>query len=142
MNLACPHLLRETPGGYVLLGSRCRGCDEHYFPFQAGCTRCGGVDLEEVVLGDRGTLWTWTVQGFLPKTPYNSGETDATFRPYGVGYVEMPCGVKVESRLTENDPAKLRIGMPMRLVLEAYRTAEDGSKVHTFAFAPASEIGS
>ena len=39
------------------------------------------------------------------------------FEPYGVGYVELPGEVRVEARLTEADPARLRIGMPMELTV-------------------------
>ena len=82
-------------------------------------------------------LWSWTIQGFLPKAPYDSGETEADFRPYGVGYVEMPAGIKVESRPTVADPAALRTGMRMALTLVLYRVAPDGEPVFTYAFAPA-----
>ena len=63
-------------------------------------------------LGNEGTLWTWTIQSFMPKTPYHTDETPETFTPYGVGYVELACGLKVESRLRENTPEQLTIGMP------------------------------
>jgi len=87
-------------------------------------------------LGRSGVLWSWTIQSFLPKPPYDSGETAENFQPYGVGYVQMACGLKVESRLTEADPAALEIGMPMELVLIPYRTGADRAPVHTFAFQP------
>jgi uncharacterized OB-fold protein len=132
-------LWRDVAGGPELMGSRCRACGELFFPRAAGCTRCCGSELECHVLGSSGTLWSWTVQAFLPKPPYDSGETEATFRPYGVGYVQMPEGIKVESRLTEADPRQLRIGMPMRLVLLPYRKLADGADVLTFAFAPEAE---
>ena len=54
--------------------------------------------------------------GFPPKSPPYPG-TAGDFVPYGVGYVELPGQVRVEARLTESDPAKLRIGMEMELVL-------------------------
>lgn len=92
--------------------------------------------MEPFKLGSEGLLWSWTIQGFQPKTPYNGGESEADFKPYGVGYVEMPSGVKVESRLTVADPAALRIGMPMVLTLEAYRQVAGEAPVFTYAFAP------
>lgn len=121
----------ETP---ELLGSRCRRCGEHAFPAQADCRSCSASDSETVTLGNRGTLWTWTVQGFLPKPPYAGGETVETFTPYGVGYVEMPCGLRVESRLKPNTPEALRIGMPMKLVIEPLFRDADGNDVLVFAF--------
>jgi len=136
--LACPHLLRLDGDRPSLLGSRCRSCGEVYFPASRGCTRCLGTDLEAFDLGSEGILWSWTIQGFLPKSPYNSGETEADFQPYGVGYVEMPSGIKVESRLTVADPGALRIGMPMELALAPYGVTPEGGDVLTFVFRPAS----
>jgi uncharacterized protein len=120
-----------------LLGSRCNDCGNHMFPTQSGCPRCTGSSTESVELARRGTLWTWTVQGFPPKAPPYLGPTDlASFRAYGVGYVELPGEVKVEARLTEADPAKLRIGMEMELVIVPLTTDEHGHEVVTFAFKP------
>jgi uncharacterized OB-fold protein len=54
--------------------------------------------------------------------------------PYGVGYVELPDEVRVESRLTTTE--SLRIGMDMELVLMPFRTDDAGNEVVTFAFRP------
>ena len=70
----------------------------------------------------------------LPAVPGPPGTK--TFEPFGVGYVELPEGVRVESRLTEDDPDRLRIGMEMELVLVPFRTAEGDDRT-TFAFRPA-----
>lgn len=132
---ACPHL-RLDGDRPSLLGSRCVNCGEVFFASGGGCTRCCSTQLEACELGGEGVLWSWTIQGFLPKSPYNSGETEADFRPYGVGYVEMPCGMKVESRLTVADPQALRIGMAVELTLVPYGSDAQGQPLFTFAFAP------
>ena len=134
--LVCAQLLRIGEAGPSLLGSRCVDCGEIHFAADRGCTRCCGTSLETVDLGSEGRLWSWTVQGFLPKSPYDSGETEGDFQPYGVGYVEMASGIKVESRLTVSDPSQLEIGMPVQLTLVPYRTGEDGQPVFTYAFRP------
>lgn len=131
------HLLGRSEAGPVLLGSRCQSCGEYYFPATSSCTRCCGTQLSESVLGNHGELWSWTVQGFLPKSPYDSGESAEDFQSYGVGYVQLPCGLKVESRLTCADPQQLRIGMPMQLVEVDYGRSQE-RVLRTFAFAPAS----
>ena len=59
------------------------------------------------------------------------------FEPFGVGYVELAEGVRVESRLTVNDPAELRIGMKMELVIEPFDHDADGNERMIFAFRPA-----
>lgn len=134
--LIAPHLLRLDGEHPALLGSRCRACGEVYFPAARGCTRCCGTQLESFELGRRGRLWSWTVQDFCPKPPYDGAASEADFRPYGVGYVEMACGIKVESRLTLADPARLHIGMEMELTLEPHGIGADAAAVHTYAFRP------
>ena len=91
-------------------------------------------------LGSEGNLWTWTIQSFMPKTPYNTDETPETFSPYGVGYVELTCGLKVESRLRENTPDNLKIGMPMKLEIIPVRKDDEGADLVTFQFCSAEEL--
>ncbi len=80
-----------------LIGSRCTECGAIAFPTKPSCPRCGRPDMERHLLPQRGTLWTWTTQDFLPKEPYASGETLETFRPYGVGLVQLGDEVRVEA---------------------------------------------
>ncbi len=120
-----------------LLGSRCNQCAEATFPAQPDCRSCGSRETTIVELGDRGILWTWTIQTFMPKQPYRSDETPETFRPYGVGYVEMPGGVRVETRLQANSPDQLQIGMAMQLDIIPFRTDENGDQKMTFSFSAA-----
>jgi uncharacterized OB-fold protein len=120
----------------ALLASRCRQCAVASFPAAESCMACCGQDVAIEELPGRGTLWTWTIQRFMPKTPYRSNETAETFTPYGVGYLELPGGVRVEGRLTENDPDKLRIGMEMDVVFLPFRKEENGDEVINFFFKP------
>lgn len=117
-----------------LLASRCQRCSELTFPQQSSCPACTAEATEEVALSRRGHLWTWTIQRFPPPPPF-TGDTEP-FVPYGVGYIELPEGIRVESRLTVNDPDALEIGMEMELVVAPFRTDEEGRDLLTFAFAP------
>ena len=120
-----------------LLASRCTDCDNHMFPVQGDCPRCSGASTETVELARRGTLWTWTVQGYPPKAPPFAGDDDPeTFRPFGVGYVEIDGRVRVESRLTQADPTALSIGMEVELLVDPLYVNDDGDEVVTFAFGP------
>lgn len=116
-----------------LIGSECAECGVVTFPKQASCPKCTSGEVGERLLAPRGTLWSWTIQGFPPKSPPYAGDPD-TFEPFGVGYVELPGEVRVEARLTEADPARLLIGMPMELTLIP---APGGGT--TYAFAPVRE---
>ncbi|MCP2242238.1 Zn-ribbon domain-containing OB-fold protein [Lentzea aerocolonigenes] len=58
-----------------------------------------------------GTLWTWTVQRFAPKSPPYVLPEDG-FRPFAVGYVELDGeGVRVAAVLDVPDLDDVRIGM-------------------------------
>jgi uncharacterized OB-fold protein len=87
-------------------------------------------------LAPRGTLWTWTSQDFLPKAPYTGPETEADFAGYLVGYVELPDGVRVVTRLVEVDRAEVQIGMELELVLVPFTVDPDGTEVVAYAFRP------
>jgi uncharacterized protein len=114
-----------------LIGSECRRCGVVAFPYQGSCAACTSDDVRERRLARRGTLWTWTIQCFPPKSPPYAGAAE-DFEPYGVGYVELAGEVRVEARLTEADPERLRIGMPMELVL----IPAPGGGALTYAFRP------
>ena len=120
-----------------LLASRCIECRNHVFPAQPGCPKCSGANTEIVELGQQGTLWTWTVQSYPPKSPPFAGNDDpATFKPYGVGYIDIEGKLLVESRLTVADPNDLAIGQTFEFVIDPLYTNEAGEEVVTFAFAP------
>lgn len=117
--------------GIELAGARCPACATTAFPFQQGCSRCGGDAMQRIALPTTGTLWSYTVQYFEPKPPFRGLQP---FEPYGVGYVDLG-DVCVEARLTVNDPEALSLGMAMRLVtITAF--LDDEQPVTTFAFAP------
>jgi uncharacterized OB-fold protein len=119
-----------------LLGGRCGSCGTTTFPRQSGCPRCGAQPLEEVLLARRGRLWAWTTQEFPPPAPPFAGVGGGDFEPFGVGYVELPGELRVETRLTEHRPERLRVGMEMELVIVPFGRDESGSERVTFAFRP------
>ena len=63
-----------------------------------------------------GTLWTWTVQRFPPKSP-PFVPPPGGFAPFAVGYVELDGGARIEAVL-DVDPASVHIGMTLRVAQE------------------------
>ena len=122
-----------------LRATRCDECSFVTFPAQDSCPSCGGETVTPTTLSRTGTLWTWTRQRFQPKNPpYLGTEPADQFRPYGVGYIELPEG-RVEARLAGDISQELRIGMPMELTVVPFTTEEDGTEVLTYAFRPVPE---
>jgi uncharacterized OB-fold protein len=131
-------LLTLEPGPPRMLASRCPACDALAFPVQAGCARCGSVDLQAEELPPHGIIWTWTSQEFMPKSPpYAGPQAAGAFTPYYVGFVEVAGGLCVEARLTGFAARKPRIGEQVTLVVLPFRTDEAGNEVVIPAFAPA-----
>jgi uncharacterized protein len=118
-----------------LIGSRCERCGAATFPVQAHCPRCPGT-MAEILLPRRGTLVSWTTQGFPPVVPFAGDTTGENFQPFGVGLVQLDDVVRVEARLTESDPARLDFGMEVELRIVPFYVDADGVEILTFAFEP------
>jgi len=118
-----------------LIGSRCGSCGATAFPAQPRCPTCSAGDTSELLLPRHGTLVAWTTRGFPPGAPHR-GPTGEAFVPFGVGLVELEDVIRVEGRLTENDPAKLEFGMDVELTMVPFTTDDNGSEIVTFAFKP------
>lgn len=120
--------------GPRLRGARCPDCGRWQFPAEPDCPYCGGERCTEAALGARARLFLYTAVQARP--PGYLGDL-----PFGVGVVELDEGVRLITRLTEADPARLRPGMAMRLAIVPLHVDESGRQVTTFAYAPAEEGG-
>lgn len=122
-------LFQQGPEGWRLIGGRCGACGQHHFPATTTCPWCSSETVSDVELSDHGTLWGWTAVTAPP--PGYRGEV-----PFGFGVVELPEPLRVVTRLTEADPARLAFGQPMHLEVVPLHTDEEGYAVLTWAFAP------
>jgi len=114
-----------------LVAGACDACGGYSFPLRERCETCGAA-LHRILLPTTGTLWTWTTQEFEPSSPpYLRDPPRGEFEPFAVGYVEFDGFLRAEGRLTERDPDRLRIGMPMQVV-----ALKRGRRLG-YAFAPA-----
>ncbi|WP_248963354.1 Zn-ribbon domain-containing OB-fold protein [Sphaerisporangium perillae] len=103
----------KVPAPAGLRGSRCGDCAVTVYPADDACPRCGRA-TSPVALSAVGTLWTWTVQRFAPKSPPFVPPPEG-FRPFALGYVELPEGVRVAAVLDTDDLGSIQIGMPLRI---------------------------
>jgi len=108
-----------APGLFVsgppprLLGGRARASGRIVFPCPADAER-----FEPVELPGEGTIWSWTVQRFRPKSPPYAGPE--AFEPFAIAYVQLGDMAIVEGRLSGFAFDSLRVGLRCRTVLEPF----------------------
>ena len=124
---AQPEQLRIDADGPVLLGSHCPVCGRSYFPRRWECA----VDLaplEDVDLSRTGLLHVAT---YIRTPTYGREQRDT--EGYGVGEVDLPEGVRIQSVLlgAEGDWVP---GTQFRIVGESVGDGPDGHPLFTFRF--------
>ncbi|MFV0511016.1 MAG: Zn-ribbon domain-containing OB-fold protein [Shewanella algae] len=131
-----PELFDWPSDSPALKASQCQHCGTLAFPQSKSCMACGSEEVAVRELPASGSLWTYTVQRFMPKSPYNSDETPKTYRPYGIGYVELGGAIRVETRIPLEEGAELALDTPMALGFYVHRTEDDGTQVMNYHFTP------
>jgi uncharacterized OB-fold protein len=119
-----------------LIGSKCKACGSVAFPKVSSCRNpdCeSDAGVDEFLLGNKGKLDSFTVMYYQPPAPWQGLESMV---PFGQGFVEMPCGIRVVSVLTSNEPKELKIGRNMEMVVEKFFEDEEGNDVMCYKFKP------
>lgn len=114
-----------------LAGCRCTACGETSLGSKTICPNCGRDTVSDVLLGNRGVLWSFTVVRHRPPGNYKGPEP---FVPFGLGLVELPDGLRVLSPI-DCDIADLKIGLELQFKPYARKEA-DGREVVAFTFEP------
>lgn len=129
--MIAPDLLEWGVSGPVLVAGRLNADDTIVFPWP----RQDETKVRRILLGTHGTLWSFTVQRFPPKSPPYRPKNGESFEPYMVGYVEFPEGIIVEGRIDARvDVDSLRIGQSMATTVIPIFTDKHGETLHIFAF--------
>ena len=110
-------LWRERQQLYSLYGSKCRACGKIQFPIQRICAWCQAKDnYEKISLRDKkGKLFTF---GMNERAP---GVLDP---PWILVIVDLDGGGRMYGAMTDGDPEKVEIGMPLELT---FRRIHEGS---------------
>jgi len=132
-------LFRVDGNRAVLFASRRRSTGVVKFPAERPELFDGAPeiqdDIEAIELSTEGTLYTYTTQQFPPPLPYKGNRDPKVFKPYAVGFVELPEGVLVETLIIGVDATDLRIGQRLVSTTTTLETS-DGKSLVTFAFQP------
>jgi len=120
-------IFTEGAEGTILLAHKCKSCGKVYFPKVHFCPNCFSVELEEIPLSRKGTLYTYTI------TYMSSSHLEA---PYANGFVDTPEGARVFAPLAMVEDKPFKIGMEMELeVCPLWR--EEGKEIIAYRFSPA-----
>lgn len=104
-------LLRDQKEILPLHGGKCPKCGTVQFPLHRICVECGYRDgLEEVKLPRRGKLFTFT-HDYLTETPDP---------PTTHVVIDLDGGGRVFVQLTDCEPERVEIGMPLELTFRKY----------------------
>ncbi|MGD0188322.1 MAG: OB-fold domain-containing protein [Roseiarcus sp.] len=122
--------------GVRLTGCKCTSCGETSLGKKSVCPNCGRDTVHEAPLSDRGVLWSFTVVRHRPPGAYMGPEP---FRPFGLGLVELPDGLRVLSPI-QCEVDKLKIGLELRF--KPYLRHDAERDVVAFAFEPVDKGGS
>ena len=121
--------LPSPEGEGYLIGSKCRSCEETFFPRRLYCAKCTSSDMEEVALSRRGKLESFTISRGVPPGSVMTA-------PYGLAQIRLPEGTLVTTVVADCDLEALDIGMDMELVFEKIEEDEEGNEVVAFKFKP------
>ena len=117
-----PEIWRDRRWVYRLHGHRCKKCGKVQFPMQKFCMYCQAKEefLEEIPLSDRkGTLFTFSLDERSPVID----------PPNVLAAVNLEGGGRFFSQMTDRDPEKLKVGIPMEL---SFRKIHDALGVHNY----------
>jgi uncharacterized OB-fold protein len=89
--------------------------------------------MSDASFGPRGVLWSYSVQNYPPPPP---ARYDEPYEPYALGVVDLTDGLRVVGRMAVDDPAELRAGDEVELVIGELFHDDDGTAQLSWMFRP------
>ena len=115
--MSVPRFWRGIPARYRLIGSKCKNCNEVYYPPRKVCPKCKKARMDEVKLKGNGKIETYTVIHVAPE-----GFEEQV--PYVVAIVRLEEGPCLTTQIVDCEPEDVYIGMPVEACFR--RISEDG----------------
>jgi uncharacterized protein len=112
-----------------LVANECTGCGARYFDRRNACASCGGDAFHRTALATSGVVRTFTIiHRAAPKVP----------TPYVSAVIDLDGGGSVKANIVDvdPDPARISLGMPVRLTTFTAGTDDDGTEAVAFGFVP------
>ena len=112
-----------------LVAHSCTECGALYFDRRVACAKCGARGFERKPLSRDGTVKAFTiVSRAAPGVP----------TPYVSAVVDLEGGGVVKANIVDvdPDPAKIELGMPVKLTTFVAGTDDEGTEAVAFGFVP------
>ncbi len=119
-------IFQKGPDGYNLIAGKCGSCGQVFFPRIQTCLSCRHETVNELKLGKRGRLFSYTVTQ-MPALNFPP--------PFAVGFIDLTEGVRVFSQLCMVEEKPFQVGMEMELEIDVLWTQEDKS-IMGYRFSP------
>jgi uncharacterized OB-fold protein len=116
-----------------LIGSKCPNCGEVVFPVSQVCANCQNQEMREIKLSRRGKIWSYSTVMLAPPQWYKGPV------PFDLGYVELPEGVRIWSRLLGAEAGTFKIGQEVELHIDVMQEDGEGNEILGYCFVPAKE---
>jgi uncharacterized OB-fold protein len=101
-----------------LMGTKCKKCNEIYFPPRADCLKCMDDKIEWINYSGKGTLQSFTTIYAAPK-----GFDDIA--PYILGIVDLKEGGRLISWIRDIPDKEIKVGMPVKIVPRIFEEIEE-----------------
>ena len=116
----------------ALRGSRCRACDEAFFPARQVCPRCRSRDaIADVALGRAGTVHALT---HVTRPPAHYDDA------YVLAEVDLAEGVRLVAHIVAEAGDAVAPGDAVTLVVRPQFALPDGRRVWGYQFRPAGSV--
>lgn len=102
----------EAARRHVLSLQRCEGCGDYVYYPRPVCPACGSDRLTWETVSGEGVIYSYTVC-HRPAGPAFKAEV-----PYVVALIDLKEGPRMLSNIVTDDPATVRIGLPVRVHFE------------------------
>ena len=122
----------ESGNEGTLVGFKCRECGVSVFGPATFCQSCTSFEVEQVDLGQKGILYSYTIVRIPP-----AGWPGPV--PYILGQVELPAGPQVLAEVIDCEDSDLAIGMPVELAIQAVPAQEGGEDKLVYKWRPAAK---
>lgn len=110
-----------------LIGSKCAACGTYFFPRRTGyCNNpgCGSNDIADVLLSNKGRVWSYTENHYAPPPPFVAAQP---FAPYAIAAVELEAEklVVLGQVVGSWHAADLQVGQELTVVIDTLYEDDD-----------------